>query len=154
MTAMDGYKGRKAPNVSQYLANLNALPSAHDLATQQQEDFSIDDELAQFTNTEFLDFDAGDFLDQARPEYDPSLEEKARRENAVANNKFGGKGMDFVNGMLRMLHIALDCSQRLFPCQQSSIAFIMHRWPPPKKESHIHDSTLTQFHQPTSPSPA
>ncbi len=143
---MDGYKGRKAPNVSQYLANLNALPSAHDLATQQQEDFSIDDELAQFTNTEFLDFDAGDFLEQPMPEYDPSLKEKATRE-------ISGKGMDFVTGMLRMLHIALDFIQKLFPCQQPSIAFIIHRRPP-QTEPHIHDSTLTQFHQPTSPSPA
>ena len=104
MAAMDGYKGRKAPNVSQFLANLNALPSSHD--TQQQEAFSIDDELAQFTNTEFLDFDAGDFLEQPMPEYDPSLEEKARRENAAANNKFGGKGINFVNGMLRMSYRA------------------------------------------------
>lgn len=96
MAAMDAYKGRKAPNVSHYLANLNALPSAHDVATQQQDDF--EDELAQFTNTEFLDFDAGDFLEQPMPEYDPSLEEKARRENAAANNKIGAKGMDFVTG--------------------------------------------------------
>lgn len=101
---MDGYKGRKAPNVSHYLANLNALPSAHEVAIQQQEEFNIDDELAQFTNTEFLDFDAGDFLEQPMPEYDPSLEEKARRENAAANKKIGGQGMHFVTGML---HIAL-----------------------------------------------
>lgn len=94
---MDGYKGRKAPNVSQYLANLNALPSAHDVATQQQEDFNIDDDLAQFTNTSFLDFD-GDFLEQPMPEYDTSLEEKARSENTAANGKIGGKGLDFVNG--------------------------------------------------------
>ncbi|KAL9136218.1 MAG: hypothetical protein Q9175_002566, partial [Cornicularia normoerica] len=93
---MDGYKGRKAPNVSHYLANLNALPSAHEVAIQQQEEFNIDDELAQFTNTEFLDFDAGDFLEQPMPEYDPSLEEKARRENAAANKKIGGQGMHFV----------------------------------------------------------
>ncbi|KAL9065368.1 MAG: hypothetical protein Q9161_008271 [Pseudevernia consocians] len=98
MATMDGYKGRKAPNVSHYLANLNALPSAHDMATQQQEDFNIDDELAQFTNTEFLDFDAGDLLEQPMPEYDPSVEEKARRENIIANNELGGKGMDFVTG--------------------------------------------------------
>ncbi|CAF9926521.1 MAG: hypothetical protein ALECFALPRED_003461 [Alectoria fallacina] len=95
---MDGYKARKAPNVSHYLANLNALPSANEVATQQQEDFNIEDELAQFTNTEFLDFDAGDFLEQPMSEYDPGLEDKARRENAAANNKVAGKGMDFVSG--------------------------------------------------------
>lgn len=113
---MDAYKGRKAPNVSHYLANLNALPSAHDVATQQQDDF--EDELAQFTNTEFLDFDAGDFLEQPMPEYDPSLEEKARRENAAANNKIGAKGMDFVTGMLigrltQYVHMSSRINRRL-----------------------------------------
>ena len=94
--AMDGYKSRKTPNVSHFLANLNTLPSAHEVATQQQDDFNIEDELAQFTNTEFLDFDAGEL---PMPEYDPSLEEKARQEIAAANNKISGKGMDLVAGM-------------------------------------------------------
>ena len=93
---MDGYKSRKAPNVSHFLANLNTLPSAHEVATQQQDDFNIEEELAQFTNTEFLDFDAGEL---PMPEYDPGLEEKARREIAAANNKISGKGMDLVAGM-------------------------------------------------------
>ena len=102
MATIDGYKGRKAPNVSHYLDNLNALPSAHEVATQQQQqaDFHVEDELAQFTNTDFLDFDTGDFLEQPMPEYDPSLEDQARRDNAAANNKIGAKGMDFVTGML------------------------------------------------------
>lgn len=95
MAAMDGYKARKAPNVSRYLANLNALPSAHDLATQQDE-FNIEDELAQFTNTEFLDFDAEGLMEHPMPEYDPSREDKARREIAAANNKISGKGMELV----------------------------------------------------------
>lgn len=98
MAAMDGYKARKAPNVPHYLANLNALPSAHDLATQQDE-FNIEDELAQFTNTEFLDFDAEGLLEQPMPEYDPSREDKARRENAAANNKISGKRLELVTGM-------------------------------------------------------
>ena len=98
MPVLHPYKGRKPSNVSNYLANLNTIPSAHDVAIQHQDDFNLDDELAQFTNTEFLDFD-GEFPMSA---YDPALEEKARRENAAANNKLGGKGMDFVNGMLRI----------------------------------------------------
>ena len=145
MATMDGYKGRKAPNVSHYLANLNALPSAHDMATQQQEDFNIDDELAQFTNTEFLDFDAGDLLEQPMPEYDPSVEEKARRENTVANNEIGGKGMDFVTGML---HIALGSAQTPITYQQPSIALAIHRRIINRRLARyliIHDSTLIQF---------
>lgn len=116
MVTMEGYKGRKAPNLSNFLANLNALPSAHDVATQQQEDFNMDHDLAQYTNTEFLDFDAADFLEQPLPEYDPSLETKAMRENAAANDKIGAKGLDFVTGMLlvaRSVHYIDIMSSRL-----------------------------------------
>lgn len=131
---MDAYKGRKAPNVSHYLANLNALPSAHDVATQQQDDF--EDELAQFTNTEFLDFDAGDFLEQPMPEYDPSLEEKARRENAAANNKIGAKGMDFVTGMLigRPPKTSTCLRASTEDCRRTSQTYL----------NNIHNSTLIQ----------
>ncbi|KAL8758495.1 MAG: hypothetical protein Q9184_003910 [Pyrenodesmia sp. 2 TL-2023] len=56
---MTGYVGRKAPNVSRYLSNLNAIPLEHDIATQQPDDFDFND-LATFTNTEFFDFDQGE----------------------------------------------------------------------------------------------
>lgn len=57
---MSGYNGRRAPNFSQYLDSLNAIPSPYDQAVQQQQQqdsFNIDAELALFTNTEFFDFD-------------------------------------------------------------------------------------------------
>ncbi|KAL8711656.1 MAG: hypothetical protein Q9220_004066 [cf. Caloplaca sp. 1 TL-2023] len=57
---MAGFGGRKGPNVSQYVSNLNAIPSEHDLAIQQSEDFDFSSDLAAFTNTEFLDFDQGE----------------------------------------------------------------------------------------------
>lgn len=84
---MTNFNGRKVPNVSQYVANLNTLPSAHDVASQQQdENFDIDNDLAQFTNAEFLDFDTGNF-------YDPQEMGKSAEQTGE------GKGMDFVNGM-------------------------------------------------------
>jgi hypothetical protein len=84
---MAGYQGRKGPNVSHYLANLNAIPSsAHDVV---DDDFNIDKELAQFTNTEFLDFDTGSFLEQSVPEYIPDGKEDGD----------DAKGLDFGNGM-------------------------------------------------------
>jgi hypothetical protein len=68
---MSGYNGRRAPNFSQYLEELNTAPIYdHPPApaaagggaggqTQSQEDlFDVDAELAMFTNAEFLDFDA------------------------------------------------------------------------------------------------
>ena len=66
----------------------------------------MEDELAQFTNAEFLDFDTGNFLEQQPiSEYDAEIEERARKDNAstgsTAARKVSGrmKGMDFVNGM-------------------------------------------------------
>lgn len=94
---MAGYNVRKGVNVSQYLANLNTIPSAHDVS-QQEENCNIDDELAQFTNAEFLDFDSADYLNQeASLEFDHSQDERARRESAASLHK--SKGLDFVNGM-------------------------------------------------------
>ena len=50
------YNGRKGPNVSEYIANLNAIPSEQDL--QAQEGISFEDDLSMFTNTTFFeDFD-------------------------------------------------------------------------------------------------
>ena len=152
MTAMEGYKGRKAPNVSSYLANLNALPSAHDVASQQQqqqqqqqEDFSFDDELAQFTNAEFLDQDVGDYLEQQpMSEYGPALEEKARRDNSVANNEIGGRGMDFITGVLHRPYRPSTIS----PKTPSSLNRKFSRFP------NNNDSSLTRTHQATSHSQA
>ncbi|KAL8930138.1 MAG: hypothetical protein Q9208_000755 [Pyrenodesmia sp. 3 TL-2023] len=56
---MTGYVGRKAPNVSRYLSNLNTIPLEQDIAAQQPDDFDFND-LATFTNTEFFDFDQGE----------------------------------------------------------------------------------------------
>ena len=51
-----GFTGRRAPNVSQYLANLNTIPSAQELATHN--DFHLGDDGLEFlTNAEFFDFD-------------------------------------------------------------------------------------------------
>ncbi|KAL5363930.1 hypothetical protein BJX96DRAFT_156456 [Aspergillus floccosus] len=56
---MSDYNGRRAPNFSQYLQDLNAIPSPYDQALQQQQQdvFNLDAELSMFTNTEFFDFD-------------------------------------------------------------------------------------------------
>lgn len=53
---MSNFTGRRAPNVSAYLANLNTIPS-HDEQTTQN-DFSLDDgNLDYLTTAEFFDFD-------------------------------------------------------------------------------------------------
>ena len=85
---MSGYSARKAPNVSQYIANLNTLPSAHDIATGQ-DGYPLDDDLAIFTNAEFFDFDLGE-------NYDPSMEGRTKQATAAKNND--AKDLSYDNG--------------------------------------------------------
>ena len=107
---MSGHNsGRKVPNVSQYLANLNTIPSAHDVATQD-ESFDIDEQLAQFTNVEFLDFDTGgEFLEHQIPDFNSDHGARSRRQSAE-HNTVDVKGLDFVNSTsLYYTDINTDC---------------------------------------------
>jgi len=97
--------------VSQYVANLNTIPSAQDTASRNQVPLEIENDLALFTNTEFFDFDLGEVPDLTEPvDYDPAMEERARRQNASAYNRHlnsnntntnnnSSKSVDFMNGM-------------------------------------------------------
>ncbi|CEI69034.1 hypothetical protein FVEN_g4192 [Fusarium venenatum] len=62
---MSNFNGRRGPNVSQYLRDLNAVnrqENAHD------EPFHMEEDLALFTNTQFFDFETGQNTDyQAHP---------------------------------------------------------------------------------------
>ena len=106
---MASFTGRRPPNVSQYIANLNTIPSAHDIAQQQQQEgYGIDDDLAIFTNAEFFDFDMGENIEQPAP-YDATLEGRARRENA-GSKPSQMKNVDFTHGML-----AIDTAKYMSP---------------------------------------
>ncbi|EFQ98814.1 regulatory protein Cys-3 [Nannizzia gypsea CBS 118893] len=55
---MADFNGRRAPNFSQYLNDLNTLPSPFEQTAQPDDlQFDVDADLALFTNAEFLDFD-------------------------------------------------------------------------------------------------
>ena len=100
---MANFGGRRAPNVSQYIANLNTIPSEFDVAAQQEENYSLADDLAIFTNAEFFDFDLGAGVNEKSAQYDAAQEARVKRENAAAvENK--AKGLDFVNGMFSRDH--------------------------------------------------
>ncbi|EAW25471.1 putative bZIP transcription factor (MetR) [Aspergillus fischeri NRRL 181] len=76
---MSGFNGRRAPNFSQYLEDLNAIPSPYDQALQQQQrqdTFNLDAELSLFTNTEFFDFD--NLGDLNLPTFDAVNEDSAK----------------------------------------------------------------------------
>lgn len=91
---MSGFNnGRRAPNVSQYIANLNAIPPTHEVVNQHDGSYNLEEDLAVFTNAEFFDFDLGDEIDQQPIRYDPSQEGRSRRENAAAHKS--GKALEY-----------------------------------------------------------
>lgn len=64
---MSNYNGRRGPNVSQYLRDLNAI-NPEPTAAPTEENFNMDEDLALFTNTQFFDFETGQNTDyQAQP---------------------------------------------------------------------------------------
>ena len=88
----------KTPNVSQYVANLNTIPSPTD--AEHNQDVSLDDDLALFTDTQFFDFDMGQFTDVTEPiEYDLVQEQQARRQHAAAKTGLD-QSFDYTNGKL------------------------------------------------------
>ena len=101
---MSNHSARRGPNVSQYIANLNTVPSVHELEAQQQEGYNIEDDLATFTNAEFFDFDLGSNIEQPPINYDPSQEERARRENvATKENVNEVTRLDLNSGMFMLI---------------------------------------------------
>lgn len=99
---MAGYNGRLAPNVSQYLNDLNTIPSPYDQAVQQQQQssFNLDEELALFTNAEFFDFDK--FGDLTLPTFDSLDNDKTNGEPVPEQTTHDAdmKFLDFLNGEL------------------------------------------------------
>jgi hypothetical protein len=62
---MSNYNGRRGPNVSQYIRDLNTI-SPQDAPAR--EGFNMEEDLSLFTNTQFFDFDSGQNTDfQAQP---------------------------------------------------------------------------------------
>ncbi|KAF4976690.1 hypothetical protein FZEAL_6670 [Fusarium zealandicum] len=63
---MANYNGRRGPNVSQYLRDLNAINRQE--TSNNDEPFTMEEDLALFTNTQFFDFETGQNTDyQAHP---------------------------------------------------------------------------------------
>ena len=130
--------------MSQYVAKLNTIPSAQDTASRNQDPLEIENDLALFTNTEFFDFDLGEVHDLTQPvDYDPAMEERARRQNASAYNRHlnsnntntnnnGSKSVDFMDGKFACFLVSitsfifrtslLHCHVRITPILASLVA--------------------------------
>ncbi|KFH44803.1 Regulatory protein cys-like protein [Hapsidospora chrysogenum ATCC 11550] len=95
---MSTYNGRRGPNVSQYLRDLNTI-SPQD--TTGDDSFNMEENLSFFTNTQFFDLDSGQNTDfQAPPPVKPdavatpapsTTEDPASVMGDISN-------MDFMNG--------------------------------------------------------
>jgi hypothetical protein len=85
------YNGRRGPNVSEYVANLNAIPTAQDLQNSQ-DNFNLEDDLAMFTNAQFFDFDLVQDTDLQQPAFDGSAAQSA------AGDAVDMKSLDFMDG--------------------------------------------------------
>ena len=117
--------------MSQYLADLNTIPSPTDSANQQQESYSYDDDLALFTNAEFFDFD----LEQQPPvPFDAATEERIRRENASAKASNGnGKGLELSGGTcITYLHETMQSQIAITHLTMRFYNLSLHNKPPTK----------------------
>jgi len=79
--------------VSEYIANLNAIPTAQDLQSSNQDNFSLDDDLAMFTNTQFFDFDLGQDAELQQP---TNFGVDGQGPSAVGGDEL--KSLDFMQG--------------------------------------------------------
>jgi len=75
-----------------FIANLNAIPTSQDLHSSNADNFSLDDDLAMFTNTQFFDFDLGQDADLQPTDYD------ARGGHTLATDSDDLKPLDFIQG--------------------------------------------------------
>lgn len=103
---MTSYQGRKAPNVSRYIADLNTIPTDEEMAASNQETgLNLADDFALFTNTDLYDFDLRDLGDFNPPaNYNPEQEVRARRLNASAFRQENMKPNEaFPNGKVSSL---------------------------------------------------
>ncbi|KAI9801273.1 MAG: hypothetical protein M1833_002843 [Piccolia ochrophora] len=95
---MSSFGGRRAPNVSQYVATLNTVPPAQDMVTHQQEGYgNLEEDLAMFTNTQFFDFDMGENGTGSPIDYTQAEQDRVRRERAAPHHTQDLKA-GFMNG--------------------------------------------------------
>lgn len=76
--------------MSEYIANLNAVPSAQDLQSSNADTFNLDEDLAMFTNTQFFDYDLGQDAD-----LQPSFGAEGREAPSLPADEIDLKHLDF-----------------------------------------------------------
>ena len=106
---MSGYGGRRGPNVTQYLNTLQT--------DSPTDDSLLDDDIALFTNTQFMEFDTGRTIDfqtppvKAEPEQTSSSSTDDVVSSASPMADLTSGTLDFMQGSLGSLLIAFAPSQ-------------------------------------------
>jgi len=93
---MAAFNGLRAPNVSEFIANLNTIPPTQDMPAQ--ENFNLDDDLAMFTNTQFFDFDLGHDADFQPSNFDFDHQHDRDGGATPVTAQDPSKAMDFSPG--------------------------------------------------------
>ncbi|KAL4879745.1 hypothetical protein BJY04DRAFT_88990 [Aspergillus karnatakaensis] len=155
---MAEFNGRRAPNFSQYLEDLNAIPSNYDLMMQQQqqqESFNLDSELSLFTNTEFFDFDT--LGDLNIPSFEP-VEEKHKVNHNHNHNQTQNRSQNPDMEFLDMLGDGFRPVNDYAPHRLNSISTAVpvqnaqYSVPPSPMTSGLPHGHATVKQSPTSPS--
>lgn len=134
---MAGHNGgrRNGVNVSQYIANLNKEPSAFEVATSEEQNYGVDDEsLAQFTNTDFFDFDTADFLNESNGAVRGmgGFGDDGKDEKRPLEGEKTGSGLEFANGALttiafHSINAYLSIARRRIQRREESVADHLRR---------------------------
>lgn len=119
---MSNYNGRRGPNVSQYLRDLNAInrqDSAH------EEPFNMEEDLALFTNTQFFDFETGQNTDYqaqpVKPDTETSQSASPSEDMTPAQSVMGElSSLDFIPGKFAIPAVLLRKSKRPLYCSARS----------------------------------
>lgn len=89
---MATYSGRRGPNVSLYLRELNAIP------TEPIEEPYIEEDLSLFTNTQFFDLESGQTTDYQAPPVKPGNGDVSTQstDNLNSTSPVGDLSLDFI----------------------------------------------------------
>ena len=116
---MANLAARRAPNVSQYLANLNVVRPDRDNSLSQDDATNFEDDLNLFTNAEFLDFPVDDnALEQSAFNY---YDERPRQANVPTKKEYPD-GMEMVNSrytpVTELSSCVLLAVESQLPCEE------------------------------------
>lgn len=120
---MSSFNGRRGPNGSQYIGDLNAIN--RDDAHASPRNFNMEEDLSMFTNTQFFDFDSGRNTDyQAQPsKVDVKAANNAPASTADEMTPATVMGEIQMEFMTSEFHLSI-----LRPCRISVVCRVVQTW--------------------------